>query len=451
MVAPQSAPPLGTPQRAVMSHALRRLLVRTRALNWALADQALVSGANFLTGIALARLLGIEGFGRFALALMAVQLVAAVEYAAIAAPMMAVAPKRAPAAAPAYFAAVCAQQGLVALLAGAAVAVAAWGAAGLTPDLALDGLAGPLVAATVAVPCQDFVRRVLFVRGHGGAAALADGVRYLGPLAAFPALAAVGRLSPASALLALAVFAALATALGGAALGPLRWRRRAFAPAARRHWRSAKWLAPSAVVQWLSGNAFFVAAGALLGPAAVGGLKAAQTLMGVTHVVLQGLENVVPVAAARRLHRAGKAALGTFTLRVTLAVVAATAAIAGVAAAAPGFWLALVFGPAYDAYAESLRWFALVYVAIAAGFPLRAALRALETTRVIFLAHAAAAAFAVLAAPPLVAVAGPLGAVWGLLAATLAGDVILAAALARALTTRRSPAPALKRAPWTAA
>ncbi len=35
-----------------------RLLVRYSHLNWALADQTMVSGVNFLTGILLARYLG---------------------------------------------------------------------------------------------------------------------------------------------------------------------------------------------------------------------------------------------------------------------------------------------------------------------------------------------------------------------------------------------------------
>ena len=45
-----------------------RLLARYSHVNWALADQTMVSGVNFLTGILLARHLGIEEFGRFTLA-----------------------------------------------------------------------------------------------------------------------------------------------------------------------------------------------------------------------------------------------------------------------------------------------------------------------------------------------------------------------------------------------
>jgi hypothetical protein len=42
-----------------------QLLKRYRHVNWALADQAMLSGVNFLTVVLLARALGIEEFGRF--------------------------------------------------------------------------------------------------------------------------------------------------------------------------------------------------------------------------------------------------------------------------------------------------------------------------------------------------------------------------------------------------
>ena len=43
-------------------------LAKLRTVNWAFADQVVVSGANFITGLILARGLGLEGFGVFTLA-----------------------------------------------------------------------------------------------------------------------------------------------------------------------------------------------------------------------------------------------------------------------------------------------------------------------------------------------------------------------------------------------
>ena len=49
-----------------------KMLSKNREKSWVLADQALVSGVNFLNGILLARWLGITAYGTFALIWMAV-------------------------------------------------------------------------------------------------------------------------------------------------------------------------------------------------------------------------------------------------------------------------------------------------------------------------------------------------------------------------------------------
>src|SRR3546814_9068091 len=46
---------------------LSKLLNRHRNANWVLADQSVVSGTNFITGVLLARFLGPEIFGLFVL------------------------------------------------------------------------------------------------------------------------------------------------------------------------------------------------------------------------------------------------------------------------------------------------------------------------------------------------------------------------------------------------
>ena len=77
-----------------MIHLATRLLTRYSQINWALADQAMVSGVNFLTAILLARYLGIEEFGRFALAWMVVLFIVNIQYAMIIAPMMSIDPEK---------------------------------------------------------------------------------------------------------------------------------------------------------------------------------------------------------------------------------------------------------------------------------------------------------------------------------------------------------------------
>ncbi|NIP32882.1 MAG: hypothetical protein GWN62_25785, partial [Aliifodinibius sp.] len=88
----------------------------------------------------------------------------------------------------------------------------------------------------------------------------------------------------------------------------------------------SKWLIATAVLQWLNGNLLIVSAGALLGTAAVGALKAAQNLMGVTHILFKGLDNIVPVRAAQHHRAGGTEDLMRYLTKTTLLGIGVTAA-----------------------------------------------------------------------------------------------------------------------------
>src|SRR5690349_10574739 len=58
---------------------------------WLIADQVLVSGANFVLSVVIARLLGPEGFGKYSLIVVILLLLEIIQRAFIATPMMTIA------------------------------------------------------------------------------------------------------------------------------------------------------------------------------------------------------------------------------------------------------------------------------------------------------------------------------------------------------------------------
>ena len=138
-------------------------------------------------------------------------------------------------------------------------------------------------------------------------------------------------------------------------------------------------------MQWTAPQLFFLATGVLLGAAAVGALRAASNLMGVTHILFLGLENIVPARAAQHFRHGGVKALKGYLLRVSWTGGLVTAFVAGVFAVAPGFWLDLFYGGSYARYGYVVQFFAAVYILMFMGVPLRAGLRALEQNAVDFL------------------------------------------------------------------
>lgn len=92
-----------------------------------------------------------------------------------------------------------------------------------------------------------------------------------------------------------------------------------------------------------------------------------------------------------------------------------TALFALVMAAAPGFWLRLAYGPEMVQYGYILRLYALLYVIVFLGGPLRAGLQALEFTVPIFWSYLAMTALAFAFAVPMAKWLGISGSLLGLI------------------------------------
>jgi O-antigen/teichoic acid export membrane protein len=381
-----------------------RFLRRHSHTNWALADQAMVSGANFLTGILLAHGLGIAEFGRFSLAWLVVAFAQSIQENAITAPMMSIGPKQDVQQQPTYYGGVFLQQVILALV-GTVLTWACLHFAGtIINDRSIAPLAVSLAAAVLLCQAQDFLRRYFFTVQNPVASFAGDAVRYGSQLVILFWIFFVSKTAHnVSAALWIVAGASGAGALFVLILiGKLEWTTSALRETTLRNWRSSRWLVGAAIVQWLSGNLFVVGAGAVLGVTAVGGLKAAQSLMGLTNILFLGLENVVPIRASQRYHAGGPADLLRYLAKVTGVGLTGTAVTGFLFAIYPAFWLRMLFGEEFAQYSYLVRWYAALYVLMFLVVPLRFGLRAMERTVPIFLAYLVAAVFSAVAAYPLV-------------------------------------------------
>jgi len=361
---------------------------------WALTDQAVVSATNFLTNVMLARFMGLREFGIFALAWMSVQFVNSIQSALIIAPMMSIGPKQDDKDRPSYYGAVVFQE--LVLVSGCfiLVFVALTFSGNLFPHADSQRLAMPLAVSAFAYQMQDFIRRYFFASRKSLYAFSNDILSYLPQLPLLFFLHRTGHLNSVTALWAMAGTSVLGLLAGTFWVEPLQFKWKDIKSVSRRHWKLSRWLAGSAVMQWTSGNLFLIAAPMYYGAAAVGVLKASQNLMGVTHVWFQGLDNVVPVETSRRLREGGISSMLAYTRSMLLKWGGLTLLFSIIMCAAPSLWLRLTYGAEMTHYGYILRLYALLYVLIFAGGPLRAGLQALEFTAPIFWSYLAMTAFA---------------------------------------------------------
>jgi O-antigen/teichoic acid export membrane protein len=382
---------------------------------WALTDQSVVSATNFLTNVMLARFMGLREFGVFALAWISVLFVNSLQNALIVAPMMSISPKQEEEDRPSYFGAVVFQELVLVsfcfLLVFAAVSLSS----NFFPHVHLRQLALPLAVSAFAYQMQDFLRRYFFATRQSRRALADDALSYLTQLPILFLLHRAGHLTSATALWVMAGTSILGLAPAWFWMEPLKFTAEAIHSVSRRHWKLSRWLTGSALLQWTSGNLFVIAAPIYYGAAAAGVLRASQNLMGVTHVWFQGLDNVVPAETARRLHQGGIHSMLAYTRSILAKWGGLTLLFAIVMAAAPGLWLRLIYGPQMAQYGYILRLYALLYVFIFVGGPLRAGLQALEFTMPIFWSYLAMTAFALTFAVPMAKWLGLNGVMLGLL------------------------------------
>jgi O-antigen/teichoic acid export membrane protein len=406
-------------------------------LNLALSDQAMVSGANFAMNLLLARHLGIEEFGRFVLAWMTVLIAASLQEGLIIAPMMSIGPTVPAAERGRYFTTVLCHQTFCAGAAFALLVVGVAASGSAVPSWHIDDLALPLATAAAAHLLQEFVRRYLYTRGAAPAALCIDAVYYLGRLAAVLCLFRLGPVTTSMMLWTIAAAACLSFAAGILQFGRLQFSSANLKSVTARHWRFARWLGASAIMFWACNSFFIFSAGVLLGAWAVGAIKAAQDVMGVTNILYQGIYNVVIVGAAKQLHSGGAVALRTYLRQVAVFGGIAIGAIGLVASTSPSTWLRLFYGEQYSGYGHLVQWYALAYLIGFLHVPLRVGLYVAESTKAVFAGYAAVAVFSLASAYPLIRTFGINGAMGG----PVAAEVIMCVILYILLRRRLSPAP----------
>ncbi|RZK62164.1 MAG: hypothetical protein EOO59_03245 [Hymenobacter sp.] len=272
--------------------------------------------------------------------------------------------------------------GLQLAFSGLAVAATALGASYL-PQAATVLPAFMVVLA--AAGAQDTLRKLLLAEGNVQAALAGDVLSAGGQLLVLLVLA----LRPAPATLAEVMWAVGLTTVpallvGGTALG--EWpalSAGAVRQFGRRHWRQARWLVPTALLQWGSANSLLVFAGWAGSPAVLGVLRLAQTAMGVFNLGLQAVENYALPRLSQSFHSAPAqfvAQRAALTKKMLLAAGPLLALLA--LAAGP---LVARFGPAGGAqYADLLRWCCVLYVVILLVYPLRLTVRLLGDSRHYF-------------------------------------------------------------------
>jgi O-antigen/teichoic acid export membrane protein len=235
---------------------------------------------------------------------------------------------------------------------------------------------------------QEYIRRLLYVRGRVPGAALNTTLANAVRLGLMLWWAGLGVLSGTAALHAIAIGSLVALALGA-------WQTRGYwghspeniSLTWRRNWGFGRFILGGTIANWLSAEFYPVLAAGIISFEAAGAYRALQNLVAPIHMLLRAVDTFLTPRAARAFHQNGYPALRRL-LRLTYLVLAAP--ILGLLALAVSFpapLLNLLYRDTFPAYQDGIYLMALFYALWFAYWPLQMILKAARFSRPIFVAN----------------------------------------------------------------
>jgi len=327
--------------------------------NWVLADQIIVSGSRFASGVMVARFLGPEMFGAFVLMQIAQTYASGCQTAVVISPMLVGAPRLEGLEREHYLGGMFALQIMLSIVLSVSLVILACLWRFFSPDANPDltqapGLAA-LIAAMVTFQFQDWQRRCFFATGSARGAFVIDIVNSVLLLLLLGGAGLGGFLS-VRLVFWIMTLASCASFVAGHAVNRVRPGFRQGLDALRREFKACCDYLLSWQIMWLGTQGAFLIGTGFLSQQDIGGIRATQNMMGPFTALFQALDNVIPVNAANRYRTAGMAAVVAYLRSVSLRGTAILVPIVlGIGLLSEPL-TKLLYGERYLAFAPLIRW-----------------------------------------------------------------------------------------------
>ncbi|OUD10447.1 hypothetical protein BVC71_02800 [Marivivens niveibacter] len=297
-----------------------RSSIRKQAI-WGLSSQLITSGTNFISAILLVRMLGLEEFGQYTLTFLTIMIVRNFLNTMVLAPMSALAPKLNKISEPAYRSFILIYATAFFLISSLAIGLLASLLSSLNGYEWLTSITITLAVTNALTNASDFFRRYYVVYQSPGFSFFIDLTRNTTQLFAITIylLLPSNPMNVAIALNLLAFSNLFGVILGTIRYGTLKHKRQFFKLMWMRHWKFSKWMLPATALDSLHGSGPMMIFGAIMGPSALGTVRAIQQVTNLLNLPVNTLSQILPSIAARQLFEHGEHKLKVFLLKVAIA------------------------------------------------------------------------------------------------------------------------------------
>ncbi len=385
---------------------------------YALIDQAIVSLANFIVSVLVARNMGLEYYGYYSLILIIAMFTQTVFLATYTQPMMSMSSKYSKN--PQYHGTLYISFILTVTITTAVIYLIIRILSDKVFDMDISSYSLVVAVFIYTITLQDFTRRLLFAKKMGNAAIRVDIINYLGKVILLYVLMFYNMGSLLNVLIISIIISSLSIIYGNVKMRILRDSNyKNIIPVFTNHMVNAKWLIGSSLMQWFTGNSYVLAAGVIIGPEIVGIVRIAQNLMGLTHVFLIAMENFVPSNAVRIYGVHGVKSLKYYIAKVIgINFVFVTISLI-VLLLFSEMIVGMLYGQEYTQYSTFIVFYIIVYYVLVSNAVLKIMLRTLNTTQWIFYGDLIASIFSSTTAYLIISSFDTNGLIYGTITSTL--------------------------------
>ena len=384
-------------------------------------DQAIVSGSNFVIGILISKAYGLFDLGVYAYAWMVLMMCSSLQQSYISIPMINEYAKKDIDSKKEYLQ----QLFVMQLIVSSGMAMVCFtGIVFLQTFSFFESLKNLVYALPILVffyTLYDFFRRVYFLRGNLIKVLVLDTITNWAQVGFIFSITLCHQYSLSDMVYFFSGTYLLGFIFGTTEFFHFKHFKTSTFTLFKTHWKLTSWLLASAVLQWFAGNFFIISAGSLLGNEAAGVVRIAQSIIGVLNVFFIALEMYVPVKAAKLLALGGQKQLFKFTKKVFWVGLVVCSLFALTIELTSSQLLTWLYGIQYAQYGHIITMFAVFYIIVFTGYPLRFALRALDNTKAMFFAYLLATIFSLLFSKSMINYWG----IWGVLAGLAASQIIM--------------------------
>jgi O-antigen/teichoic acid export membrane protein len=360
-------------------------------------DQMVVSAGNFLLSIIILRFLGLEAFGIFSFYWLFLLLINGLQTSYIISPMLTNAPKQNHSTVNYFYGGVLIQQLIFTLLISSIIFITLKFLSNFSSIYQTEDNYLQFSLIVIATQFHQFLRRLLFSKNLSFRALLGDFVTYFLLIISLLYLNFLEQFILTNVWWLFLYTFLLGCIINLSIIFTLDYKFKNSYEAIKENWIIGKWLLVTSLSQWFSGNLWLVNAGLILGPYTFGIIRACQTLLNISNIIFQSIENFIPAAVTRKFEFGGIKEMDIYLKKFTIKYLIITSLIVFMIILFSKYLLDFFYGNETANHYQILIYLSLIIPINFLQYPLNYGFRTLAKTKPIFISFLCSTIFALLA------------------------------------------------------